>query len=115
MYQDSGFREPSNEGNQRDQQRRAGRERSKARRITAGNLAKRRADNKRNGGSNRDGGVARPAKDPEDKSSEQTGIKTRFRPQVRKRRVAHRRGKQICGERNSSENIAAQPTPIISA
>ena len=70
MDQDSGFREPCNEGDERDQQRRAGREGAKARGVPAGNLAKRRADNERDCRSNGNDGVTRTAKDPKDKSSE---------------------------------------------
>ena len=54
----------------------------KARRIAAGNLAKRRADDQRNCGSNGNGGVARTAKDPEDQSAEQAGVKAGFRRQI---------------------------------
>ena len=70
MDQDSRFREPCNEGDERDQQRRAGREGAEARGVTAGNLAKRRADNERDCRSNGNDGVTRTAKDPKDKSSE---------------------------------------------
>src|SRR5215472_16725088 len=115
MHQHSGFREPRNEGDQGDQQRRSGCERAEARDIAATNLAKRRPDDQSNGGGNRDGSVTRTAKDPEDKSCKETGVKTYFRWQVRKGRIAQRRGEQIRGERDAGENIAAQPTRIITA
>ena len=115
MYQDSSFGEPCNEGDERDQQRRAGCERAKARRIAAGNLAKREADNQRNCRSNRGCSVARPAKDPENQSSEETSVKTCLRRQVRERRIPQRRREQICGERNASENVTALLSPIIGA
>src|SRR6266516_3006754 len=78
MDHHSGLREPRNEGDERDEQRRAGRERAKAHRIAAVNLAKRRTDDQRDGGCNGNGGVARTAKDPEDKAAEQTSIKACF-------------------------------------
>src|SRR5262245_8706381 len=112
MHEDCRFREPCNEGDKRDQQRRAGRKTAEARRTTAGKLAYRRADNQRNCRSAGSYSVARAAKDPEDQSSEKTGVKTGFRLQVRERRIPQRRGKQICGERNAGEKIAAQPRPI---
>ena len=82
MHHDSSFRQPGNEGDKRDQQRRASSERRKARRIAAGNLTKRRADDQRNCGSNGDSSVARTAEDPEDQSAEQAGVKAGFRRQI---------------------------------
>ena len=88
MHQDSCFHEPCNEGDERDQQRRAGREGTETRRITAGNLAKRRADNESDCGSNRNDSVARTAKNPEDQPAEKTGIKACFRRQICERCIA---------------------------
>src|SRR6266566_6972011 len=113
MNHDSGFHEPGNEGDERDEQRRAGRERAKAHRIAARHFAERRADDKRDSRSNRDGGVSRAAKNPKDKAAEQASVKTSFWRQVSKRRVAQCSRKQICGKGNTGENVAAQPAPIV--
>jgi hydroxypyruvate isomerase len=88
---------------------------AEARRIAAGNLAKREADNQRNCRSNGGYSEARPAKDPEDQSSEKTSVKACLRRQVRERRIPQRRGKQICSERNASEKIQANPSKMIIA
>src|SRR5262245_14990411 len=90
MHQDSGFGEPGDEGDERDWQRRAGRQRGKAYRSAAGKLGKGRADDQRNCGSYGGNSVARTAKDPEDQSAEQTSVKTRFGRQVRERRITQR-------------------------
>src|SRR5260370_35144092 len=71
MYHDSGFYEPGNEGDERDEQRRAGGERAKTHRIAARNLAERRADHERDGGSNGDGGGPPTAKNHEDQTHDQ--------------------------------------------
>src|SRR6266568_2085138 len=115
IHHDSGLREPRNEGDERDEQRCAGRERAKAHRITARHFAERRADDQRDGGSNRNRSVPRTAKGPEDQATKQASVKTSFRRQIGKRRVAQSRGKQICGKRNAGENIASEPTSIITA
>src|SRR4030095_10001827 len=49
MYHDPGFREPGNEGDERNQQGRAGRECAKARCAPACNLPKRRPNDQRDG------------------------------------------------------------------
>ena len=115
IHHDSGLREPRNEGDERDEQRCAGREHAKTHRITARHFAERRADDQRDGGSNRNRSVPRTAKGPEDQATRQASVKTSFRRQIGKRRVAQSRGKQICGKRNAGENIASEPTSIITA
>ena len=74
MDQDSGFGEPRNESNERDQQCRAGRERGKTHRVPACNFAKRRADHERDRGGDRDCSLPRAAENLKNQAAEQTSV-----------------------------------------
>ena len=115
MYHDSGFREPGNECDERDQYRSAGREGAKAHSIPARNFPKRRADHERDRGGDRDRSLPRAAENPKNQAAEQTGVQASFRRQVSKRRVAQSCGKQIRGKRDAGEKIQAKPVAMVIA
>src|SRR5678816_4289203 len=79
MDHDSGFREPGNECDERDQSRSAGREGAKAHSIPARNFPKRRADHERDRGGDRDRSLPRAAENPKNQAAEQAGVKASFR------------------------------------
>ena len=87
----------------------------KRRRVAAGNLAQRRADEQRNGGGDRDGRVPRTAEQPEDQPAKQAGVESRLGRQIGQRGVAQAGGQQIGRERDAGDDVAAQPCLVVGA
>ena len=78
-------------------------------------LAQRRADEQGNGGGNRDGRMSRAAEKPEDQPAKQAGVKSRLGRQVGQRGVAQPGGQEIGRQRNTGNDVTAQPCLVIVA
>ena len=113
VYNDACFDEPGEERDECNKQSGSGSECAKARRITTRDLAKGRTNEQRYRRSDSDNSVPRTTKQPEDESTEQTRVKSSLGRQIGQRRVSQTGGKQICGERNSGENIRPQPASLV--
>ena len=100
---------------QRDKQSGSRRECAKARCIAARDLAKRRANEQRDRGSDRDDCVPRTTKQPEDESTKQARVKSSLGRQIGQRGVAQTGGQQVCGECDTGGNIAAKPASVVMA
>ena len=103
----------ASEGQRRDHQRRAGRERGLAGRVAARHLSQRRADQQRNRRGDGDGGLPGAAEQPEHEPAEQARVETRLWRQAGERGVADRRRQQIRRERDAGHDVPAKPRPVV--
>src|SRR4029077_3200677 len=105
--------EPGEERDECNKQSGSRSECAKARCITASDLTNGRTNEQRNRRSDSDNCVPRTTKQPEDKSTEQAGVKPSLGWQIGQRCVSQTGGKQICGERDAGENIRPQPVSLV--
>ena len=97
---DAGAHQPGDKRDERHEQGRACRQCAEPRRVAAGDLAERRADQQRDGGGDGDGRVPRTAKQPEDQPGEQAGVKAGLGRQVGERGIAQARRQHIGRKRD---------------